>query len=185
MQITILFRHSATVSLVVLFLSACSTPTLVEIARTRQATPAGRKASQNIRDDVRIKYGVAPTSVGTSSGERGSPNPHGGGSDTPPVIPEQLRPRNARLENAFKFLSPDDAKKRLQDKGKFPPEGVTPKEYLAKVLLADADLPLLENHTAVDSLAFYRRHAVDETATAKLEKAFRDYRIPPFVEPEA
>lgn len=153
----------------------------MEIARTRQATPQGDSTGPFLSA---AKPGLAPTSVGTSSGERGRTNPHGGGSDTPPVIPEQLRPRNAQLENAFKFLSPDDAKKRLEDKGKFPPEGVTPKEYLAKVLLADADLPLLENHTAVDSLAFYRRHAVDETATAKLEKAFRDYRIPPFVEPE-
>src|SRR5882757_7469399 len=44
-------------------LSACSTPTLVEVARSRQATDADRKRSQNVKDDVNVKYYVTDWDV--------------------------------------------------------------------------------------------------------------------------
>jgi hypothetical protein len=43
--------------------SACSTPTLVEIARRRQATAEDRKANPNVKDDVRVKYSVTDWDV--------------------------------------------------------------------------------------------------------------------------
>ena len=143
----VLLKSIYVISAVGLFLSGCSTPTLVEVAHV------------------------------------GGTKPHSDGSGTPPAIPAQLLPRNARLENAFETLSEDQASKLLQDKGKFPQGGATPKEYLAKLVLADADLPLLENHTAIYSLAFYRGHATDEATTAKLENAYRHYSILPPISP--
>ena len=43
----------------VFFLSACSMPTLVEIARRRQATADDLKSYSNVKDDVRVKYHIA------------------------------------------------------------------------------------------------------------------------------
>jgi hypothetical protein len=46
-----------------LLLSACSTPTLVEIARRRQATDEDRRAGYDVKDDVRIQYFVTDWDV--------------------------------------------------------------------------------------------------------------------------
>jgi hypothetical protein len=46
-----------------LFLPSCSAPTLVQIARRRQATPGDRQASRNVKDDVRVKYTVTDWDV--------------------------------------------------------------------------------------------------------------------------
>ena len=46
-----------------LFLSSCSTPTLVQMARRRQATPEDHQASRNVKDDVRVKYTVTDWDV--------------------------------------------------------------------------------------------------------------------------
>ena len=46
-----------------MFLSACSTPTLVEVARRRQATVEDRKANPNVKDDVRVKYSITDLDV--------------------------------------------------------------------------------------------------------------------------
>jgi hypothetical protein len=161
----VLLKSIYVISAVGLFLSGCSTPNLVGVARRRPAKPADSSA------------------VGSASNNVGGTKPHSDGSGTPPAIPAQLLPRNARLENAFETLSEDQASKLLQDKGKFPQGGVTSKEYLAKLVLADADLPLLENRTAIYSLAFYRGHATDEATTAKLENAYRQYSILPPISP--
>jgi hypothetical protein len=48
---------------VALFLSSCSTPTHVQVARRRQATPEDRQASRNVKDDVRVKYTVTDWDV--------------------------------------------------------------------------------------------------------------------------
>jgi hypothetical protein len=46
-----------------LFLTSCSTPTLVQVARRRQATPEDRQASRSVKDDVRVKYTVTDLDV--------------------------------------------------------------------------------------------------------------------------
>jgi hypothetical protein len=46
-----------------LFLSGCSTPTLVQVARRRQATEEERRASRNVKDDVRVRYYVVDLDV--------------------------------------------------------------------------------------------------------------------------
>lgn len=46
-----------------LMVSSCSTPTLVEVARRRQATDNDRAAGRNVRDDVRVKYSVTDWDV--------------------------------------------------------------------------------------------------------------------------
>jgi hypothetical protein len=51
------------VSIGVLLLSACSTPTLVEIARRRQATADDVKSNANIKDDVRVKNSITDWDV--------------------------------------------------------------------------------------------------------------------------
>ena len=48
---------------IALLLQGCSTPTLVEVARRRQATDDDRAASRNVRDDVRVKYSVTDWDV--------------------------------------------------------------------------------------------------------------------------
>src|SRR5207302_1841067 len=45
------------------FLSGCSTPTLVQIARRRLATDENRQSSRNVKDDVRVIYHVADVDV--------------------------------------------------------------------------------------------------------------------------
>jgi hypothetical protein len=58
------FAKQLCISLVVaLLLSACSTPTLVEIARRRQATDQDRRAGYDVKDDVRVKYSVTDWDV--------------------------------------------------------------------------------------------------------------------------
>ncbi|MFZ1218129.1 MAG: hypothetical protein WAO00_02495, partial [Chthoniobacterales bacterium] len=46
-----------------LFLSACSTPTLVQVARRRQATEKERTMSRNVKDDVRVQYTITDLDV--------------------------------------------------------------------------------------------------------------------------
>lgn len=56
-------RQICVSSVAALLLSACSTPTLVEIARRRQATDHDRSAGYDVKDDVRIKYVVTDWDV--------------------------------------------------------------------------------------------------------------------------
>jgi hypothetical protein len=56
------FRLAAALA-VIAACTACTMPTLVEIARRRQATAADRAAGRNLKDDVRIKYSVTDWDV--------------------------------------------------------------------------------------------------------------------------
>jgi hypothetical protein len=47
----------------VLSATACSTPTLVEVARRRQATAADRQNSRNVQDDVNVQYSITDWDV--------------------------------------------------------------------------------------------------------------------------
>jgi len=119
------------------------------------------------------------------TGGKANGSPKSGGSETggqtegQKNIPSQLLARNLLLESAFKALTDDDAAKRLNQKGLTPQEGLKPKEYLAKVILAKCDLPLRPGDTAIQSLTFYRSHASTEAATANLEDAYRFFNLLP------
>lgn len=129
--------------------------------------------------------------IPTSSASGGGPGGHSSEttiktnvSESAPTIPAQFAPRNERLRLAFPS-SEDDAKTHIEAAGLFVPGDTTPREYLAKSILAKADLLLLKAQkgqkapSAIDSLTFYRQHATDEAAIAKLEKAYRKFTLIP------
>ncbi|HTD15652.1 MAG TPA: toll/interleukin-1 receptor domain-containing protein [Chthoniobacterales bacterium] len=95
---------------------------------------------------------------------------------TAPIQPAKpTAGRVRRLQSVFAALSEDDARKILQNNGLFPPEGTAPREFLAKVILARGNLPLLANHTAIESLTYYRLHASDEASITRLEESYAEF----------
>jgi hypothetical protein len=87
-------------------------------------------------------------------------------------IPAEFQQRNDNLRWAFTSLTEGDAEKILKGK-QFPLPGKA-RDLLAKNILADASLPLLPQITPVESLAYYRRHAVDDQSLKRLETAYQN-----------
>jgi hypothetical protein len=63
MNLSIVGCRLAAAVAVISVCTACTMPTLVEIARRRQATAEDRDAGRNLKDDVRIKYSVTDWDV--------------------------------------------------------------------------------------------------------------------------
>jgi hypothetical protein len=96
----------------------------------------------------------------------------------PPSLQDRnLRFRNLRLGSCFKYLTEEDAKKRVEDQGLFVFQGTSAKEFLAELVLTKASLPLRSNETALQSLTGYCSHAVDEASIARLEHAYRAFGL--------
>ena len=101
------------------------------------------------------------------------------GADVIPQMPAAFQPRNRRLRDAFEPLNDAQARAALIRGGATLPPKVDAKEFLAQQILADASLDTRHGSSAVASLTYYRRCAVDEGKTAALENAYGKYLFLP------
>lgn len=114
---------------------------------------------------------------GSSGGSSDAASSGGETSNTTSDIPEVLKPRNRRLEDAFVKMNEKEVQKKLEGDGIAVPEGSTLKQHVAKLILSEADLPMPAGKDALQSLTFYRQNAKDESSTRKLEEAYRTFHL--------
>lgn len=112
----------------------------------------------------------------------------------PDKIPAHLKPQNERLENAFKNMDEAAMAEKLKVEGFGNPDKLTVKQYLAQLILAEVNLPVVDaaghplpealpvedkKNAYIPSLTYYRSNAADSLFIEKMEKAYRTYFLLP------